>query len=378
MLTRLMKASRKQDRIFDSSVRLAGHRRIILWLLFSVLRGSVCSSNAFVTSSISSNSSPEWAMFDTHSSEKYTIYCDLDGVLVDFEQGVRQLFPPDVVCSKNIQSSIQYLKKQNLFWQRIQESSSFFERLEWAPGGKQLWTLLRSTNHPIHILTGVPPYQESRFQKFRWCERELDVPVSHRDMAGPYRLHLPQEQQNRAASGVTSSTRPYHRLRQMFANNSIVKRGILSNSKRMQSGSVQYHHPDRTSSEEHDVQVLDGFKDDVYQKNTVSNIFHENSNQVCNVITCWSERKHYESRPGAVLIDDRIDLKEAWEQNGGIFIHHKTGDTASTIQQLFQRGVIKNNNSITIEDLQRQPQGQHHHRANIVQNCERNESLFIW
>ena len=59
---------------------------------------------------------------------------------------------------------------------------------------------------------------------------------------------------------------------------------------------------------------------------------------VVNVITCWSKNKHCESKANHILIDDRLALREKWEQRGGIFIHHTSA--ARSIKLLRERGVI--------------------------------------
>lgn len=41
------------------------------------------------------------------------------------------------------------------------------------------------------------------------------------------------------------------------------------------------------------------------------------------VITCRSRDKFHQCHPGDVLIDDRDQYRELWENVGGIFIHHK-------------------------------------------------------
>lgn len=41
-----------------------------------------------------------------------------------------------------------------------------------------------------------------------------------------------------------------------------------------------------------------------------------------DVITTMSRDKHKFSGPGHVLVDDRVKLREAWQQQGGLFIHH--------------------------------------------------------
>ena len=57
------------------------------------------------------------------------------------------------------------------------------------------------------------------------------------------------------------------------------------------------------------------------------------------IITCWSEHKYHESGQGAILIDDRESLRENWEANSGIFVHH-CGDVDETLQTLKDLGVL--------------------------------------
>lgn len=62
-----------------------------------------------------------------------------------------------------------------------------------------------------------------------------------------------------------------------------------------------------------------------------------NDGPITNVITCWSYNKHHESGQHAVLIDDRIALKDSWEAKGGIFVHHTDAET--TLKQLEELGI---------------------------------------
>lgn len=92
---------------------------------------------------------------------KHIVFCDLDGVLADFEQGIKNKF------KKNIDEI-----KPGLMWGVINKSSTFFETLPWMPKGKELWEQIKQY-HPI-ILTGVPPGSSTATeQKIRWCQREL-------------------------------------------------------------------------------------------------------------------------------------------------------------------------------------------------------------
>lgn len=96
---------------------------------------------------------------------KHIVFCDLDGVLADFAQGVRNKF------KKNIDEI-----KPSLMWGVINKSATFFDTLPWMPRGKELWEHIKQY-HPI-ILTGVPPGSSTAAeQKIRWCKRELGEDV---------------------------------------------------------------------------------------------------------------------------------------------------------------------------------------------------------
>lgn len=88
------------------------------------------------------------------------IFCDLDGVLADFEQGVINRFKktPDQL-------------KPGIMWSVINKSNSFFDTLPWMPRGKELWESIKQYD-PI-ILTGIPRSASAAEQKRKWCAREL-------------------------------------------------------------------------------------------------------------------------------------------------------------------------------------------------------------
>lgn len=97
---------------------------------------------------------------------KYIIYIDLDGVLVDFEKGIRKIF------TKNELENI----SKNKFWEKIKKYPNFFENLEWTKDGKLLWNYVKKYN-PI-ILSGVPLGNWAYSQKMKWCKREIGENVS--------------------------------------------------------------------------------------------------------------------------------------------------------------------------------------------------------
>lgn len=106
----------------------------------------------------------------------YKIYCDLDGVLCDFDAGLRGL------CGKSP-------NELNLghMWSIVASANSFYEYIPWTRDGRELWNALAPLN--VDILTGVPRHYAARKEKAAWCKRELGVATNHVDMAGYQRSH---------------------------------------------------------------------------------------------------------------------------------------------------------------------------------------------
>jgi hypothetical protein len=92
--------------------------------------------------------------------ESNILYCDLDGVLVDFEQGVKNKFgkSPDEL-------------NKNMMWAVLRKSSNFYDKLPWMPKGRSLWEAIKEYN-PV-ILTGCPRGGWCEEDKRNWCAREL-------------------------------------------------------------------------------------------------------------------------------------------------------------------------------------------------------------
>ncbi len=88
------------------------------------------------------------------------VFCDLDGVLADFEQGVVNRFnkTPDQL-------------KPGIMWGVINKSKTFFETLPWMPRGRELWEQIKQYD-PI-ILTGIPKSSTAAEQKRKWCATQL-------------------------------------------------------------------------------------------------------------------------------------------------------------------------------------------------------------
>lgn len=108
--------------------------------------------------------------------QQYKIYCDLDGVLVDFDSGILRATgeKPDRLPT-------------HILWAKVASIPNFYENLGWMSDGKELWDAIKHMNPDI--LTGVPMAKKARAQKAAWCERELDMPTNHIDMAAKKKSH---------------------------------------------------------------------------------------------------------------------------------------------------------------------------------------------
>jgi ubiquitin C-terminal hydrolase len=154
------------------------------------------------------------------------IFCDLDGVLADFEGGVLAA----IGCAVGSLPTA-------VMWSQLRQVDNFFETLRWTKDGQELWKsiLQLCTTHsirPPEILSGVPAGdtfgRQTQQQKQRWCADKLGTHV---------RVHTGKSSDKCNHSGV-----------------------------------------------------------------------------------------------GAILIDDNAELRDAWVQRGGIFIHHQSAQ--STIREL--------------------------------------------
>ena len=106
------------------------------------------------------------------------VFVDLDGVLVDFDQGVQSLTgkSPDALSSGQL-------------WSAIAKADHFYRHLPWTRDGEQLWEALRVLRPSI--LTGVPSAHAHHhaLDKYAWCQRELCVETVHWSKAGPKKSH---------------------------------------------------------------------------------------------------------------------------------------------------------------------------------------------
>lgn len=92
----------------------------------------------------------------------YRIYCDMDGVLVDFEKGYRELTG---TYSKNHPDN-------KSFWQPISDAgASFWANLDWMPDGEELWRYIKK--YKPNILSAPSQDPSSRVGKEAWVKMNL-------------------------------------------------------------------------------------------------------------------------------------------------------------------------------------------------------------
>ena len=95
--------------------------------------------------------------------DNYQIYCDMDGVLTDFESGYEKLTGVDLKGE---------FQKGSDFWDPISKAGvGFWAGLQWMPGGKELWAYLKPFNP---VLLSAPSREESsRIGKAVWVKHKI-------------------------------------------------------------------------------------------------------------------------------------------------------------------------------------------------------------
>ena len=96
--------------------------------------------------------------------QKYTIYCDLDGVLVDFDTGYEDL--------TGMTTQEADAKGAEFFWKPIAKAgASFWIKLKWMPDGNELWNYIKQYNPSL--LSAPSKEESSRIGKRVWVKRNL-------------------------------------------------------------------------------------------------------------------------------------------------------------------------------------------------------------
>jgi len=95
------------------------------------------------------------------------IYCDMDGVLVDFERIVRE--------NSNL---TKFPVENDILWPIVKSIDPFWEIIPWKEDGKELWDFI--AQYDVTILTSPSNHDAERAKKgkTKWIRREIgDVPI---------------------------------------------------------------------------------------------------------------------------------------------------------------------------------------------------------
>ena len=112
---------------------------------------------------------------------KYQIYCDMDGVLTDFEKRFVTLLREEgpkyyskaIIAQVTRPKHFEKLEGQEEFWRFIDQyiGLEFWSEMEWMPNGKALWEFIQPYS-PI-ILTSPSEDNTSRLGKRLWVKNHI-------------------------------------------------------------------------------------------------------------------------------------------------------------------------------------------------------------
>lgn len=138
------------------------------------------------------------------ANSQFKIFLDLDGVMADFERGVREILKLDPKKVSN----------EELFSTLAKKGKDFFLKLPKTKDADRLWKFLQGND--IKILTGVPTTnrEEAAKNKVSWVRRNLSKNVkvittssrSKKKYAGPDNILIDDRKDNitewKAAGGI--------------------------------------------------------------------------------------------------------------------------------------------------------------------------------
>jgi hypothetical protein len=97
--------------------------------------------------------------------QQYKLYCDMDGVIVDFERGYN-----DLTGRKAPGFSSPYNKTE--FWSSIDKAGAkFWAELNWMPDGEQLWSYIKQFNPKLLTAPSMDP--SSKEGKLQWVNKYI-------------------------------------------------------------------------------------------------------------------------------------------------------------------------------------------------------------
>ncbi|MCK9415409.1 hypothetical protein M0Q97_01975 [Candidatus Dojkabacteria bacterium] len=120
-------------------------------------------------------------MFEKKDISKIKIYVDLDGVLTNFNQGVKNGFlnKHNKENDTNINSGWEYEERYGSeeFWKEVKKLGlEFWSNMPWTSDGRSLWNFIKKYPN-VEILSKPSKDKLSREGKKIWCKRELGEDV---------------------------------------------------------------------------------------------------------------------------------------------------------------------------------------------------------
>lgn len=111
------------------------------------------------------------------------IYFDMDGVLADFNRGVKELCGIEPPCQSNKTEA-----DDDIMWEAVKNVEHFYDRLELMPGALEMFKELNG-KYDVEILSGIPKPRRgiltSGEDKISWAHRllsrELKVNIVFRE-----------------------------------------------------------------------------------------------------------------------------------------------------------------------------------------------------
>ena len=135
-------------------------------------------------------------LFKEELSKSYTIYCDMDGVLCDFEGRFEHFtgLSPDQYRAE-ITKKYGEKKSLDMFWDIInhQVGMRFWRGMHWMPEGKDLWNYIKP--YKPTLLTAPSYHNSSTEGKTAWVEDHISgTPIIFKpadkksNLAGPNKI----------------------------------------------------------------------------------------------------------------------------------------------------------------------------------------------
>jgi predicted kinase len=131
----------------------------------------------------------------TEGEQQYKVYCDMDGVLVDFERGYNDLTGKQT-------PGVDSTYDKNDFWSAITKAGAkFWAELNWMSDGQQLWDYIKQYNPKL--LTAPSREPSSEIGKQEWINNNLpSTPVifkqakDKKDLAEPNAILIDDRKDN--------------------------------------------------------------------------------------------------------------------------------------------------------------------------------------